>query len=390
MARLDIPTPPDAPDEETRRWRYGIHHILSSHDFQIEEVEAAAAVEALPSSRTWPGFSGAAYPVLYSGRAANSWVAWELQTDTPYLLWVSTSADRVIVCDRIYDRWRIMPSASTPFAGIKEITITDPVAICWVPYTGADTTRGKFWVSSSASDAITTIDPYNSFATATFALGASESNVSFLEYDATNDRVWAITGGGTRICEIDPADGSNDAQSTGWTGLTWLAPAGAGKLWLSKTSGLVTERLQYLDPSDITVAATNPGITVSTGVQSITYCSGIDQVFWINSGGDQRVGLADNSADTGVELNTGYNHWGRPAGWIEEVRTIALGGQGTMLALDAYTGAIVHAGYVENFRTSGSVHSMRYIPEYKEILCFSDGIVNLSLWVCPSTLEPPE
>lgn len=353
-------------------------------------ASTAAVTPALASSRTWPGFNGSNYPLLYSGRAANSWVAWETQTTTPYLIWVCNSSNRVIVCDRVFDRWRIMPSASTPFAGIKEITITSPVAICWVPYTGSGTTRGKFWVSSSGSDTITTIDPYNSFATATFTLGASESNVTWLGYDSTNDRVWAITGGGTRICSLDPADGSNDAQSTGWTGLTCLAPAGASKLWLSKTSGLVTERLQYLLPSNISAAATNPGITVSAGVYSINYCSGVNQVFWINSAGDQRVGFADNVADTGVELSTGYNHWGVPAAWIEETRTIVVGGQGTLIALDAYTGAVTSLGYCESFRTSGSVHSARYISEYKEVLIFSDAPTNLALWVCPSVLELTE
>lgn len=389
MGRILVPYPPPAepPQDQAhpQKINYWREKVALALRYILKQIDGIRAILALPTTRTWPGFQGAPYPLLRSNRDGNGWLAWTLET-TPYLLWVTTS-DSVVICERLFDRWRIKAASDDPWAGIHEVSVTDPLAIIYVPQ-GAGDHRGKFWVSSSTSDTITTIDPFNNFATDTFALGASESNVTYLTYDADNDRVFAITGGATRICSIDPSDGSNDGQSTGWTGLTALAPT-PSKLWLSQTSGTNTDKLQYLDPTDVTIAATNPGVNCSSGgCVNIDFCAGIDQLVALRGGGNIEVYLVDNAADTLVAHSLDAGQFGGRTAYIHELRCIVFGGQSTVIATDAYSCATMFAAPIGNFLSGGSMTWSHYIPEYKEMVATVDGV--LCPWVFPSVLESEE
>lgn len=368
---LWVPQPPLDASEAVNLWRKGVENLLSG------QLTAIQTLLAPPTSATWPGFQSNYYRLTTGPKTVRAPYgtapAWCTEgTATPSLVWVDNTNDRLVIFERLYDRWRAKAAGSTYFGGHSEITITDPHSVVYVPQ-GTGTHRGKYWVSSTASDTITTVDPHASFATSTFSLGAAESNVHRLFYDSDNDKVWAITANGTRICQIDPGDGSNDAQSTGWTNLKCLAPADT-KIWLTKTSGLVTERIQYLDPS--TLAATNPGITVSAGgCAGIKYLSDLAKVFVHDGNGDQTMRVIDNATATqDATLALGVNIDGDdPKAWIAELRSVVVGGNVWWYSIDILTGAMTSMGPAAVLGSGNQLNSVSYIEDYKEVIGITSG-----------------
>lgn len=386
MSGIELPIPPSdhqsTPDEALRvnMWRYLLRLKIQDMQDEIDAIEVEAAIPT-PVDAAW-GFYGNVYPLRTAPKATsdcNGMLAWCLESDTPVLAFcTSTSYDKVYLLERSYDRWDFARAGSATLSGAASVTVSGPGGICYVPLTGASGTgsrRGKFWVGNDANDTITTIDPHNSYATSTFTIGASETGVTYLHYDAENDRVFAITAGATRIVNLDPTDGSNDAQSTGWTALTHITTMGT-KLWLTKTSGAAGTQLQYHSVSSIGTAATSSGISPpSAGFSSVTPLPEIDRIAVLEGGGSNNVLFVDATAVTlESTLNCGVNLWNWNRAWIPDHRVLVLGGVTYAIAVDVITGATSSRIAASALPNAGgnNVSISFYIPEYKEVIVYLD------------------
>lgn len=388
MSGIELPIPPSdhqsTPDEALRvnMWRYLLRLKIQDMQDEIDAIEVEAAIPT-PVDAAW-GFYGNVYPLRTAPKATsdcNGMLAWCLESDTPVLAFcTSTSYDKVYLLERSYDRWDFARAGSATLSGAASVTVSGPGGICYVPLTGASGTgsrRGKFWVGNDANDTITTIDPHNSYATSSFTLGAAETGVTYLRYDAEHDRVFAITAGGTRIVDLDPTDGSNDVQSTGWTGLTHIAPMGT-KLWLTKSTGAAGTQLQYLTLANIAAAATSTGIVAPGGTgafSGIVPLPEIDRVAVIEGSGVNWVLFVDGTAATlESSLNSGVNLWNWDRAWIPDHRVLVLGGVTYAIAVDVITGATSSRIAASALPNAGgnNVSISFYIPEYKEVIVYLD------------------
>lgn len=396
---LWVPRAPLAsdPPKNIEDWRHGVENALLQLNERlpllVEEVDTVTSVS------TSPGFNNFHYALdcrPFATRTVDYGVAWCLETDTYYLAVNCYNNDRTCIYERRGARWVPLASGTPTLSGNTEVTITDPMDVIYVP-AGTGTHRGKFWVCSSASDTITTIDPHNSFATATFTLGVAETNVKQLVYDADNDKVWAVTAagatvttpfGGTRIIRINPSDGTNEAQATpGGGAITSIVPT-ASKIWYSKTSGLATERVQYLNPS--TLANTNPGIAVgAASVDGLALCSEIDRLAVIEGAGGNTVRFWNITNDTEESsINTGVAHYCYRAAYVHADRALWIGGVTTPIVLDVVAGCALSrtpATALGSGSGTGFWDSY-YIPELNDLIfkeALAGGVLNY-WWVYPS------
>lgn len=382
--RIKLPGPP--PTAHSTDMDYWLESLVTSlQSFQI----TVDPFTPQPSSMAWPGFLGAPYTLEsnpFSNSGPNGWIAWCLETN-PYsmLIGMGSADDKVMCVTRIFDRWKPVPASSgTTFAGPKFITITNPGPIIFVPTTGASGTgaaRGKFWVFSSTTDTITLVTP-GTWATSTVSMGAGYANVTRAYYCPTLDAVYIICGNKTIITQLDPTDGSNIADNTGWTTANDIGLLGT-KLWVTRDTAGGNDNVFYIDTTSFATAATNISYaTLNPGFKNITICAALDRVGLIEGYGGNKIHFLNATSNAyEAQLDIGINHYEWGSCYIPDLQVLVWGGVTYIGAFDVVTGCFMY--YINTDRLPHSPSGLSwsyYIPETKDVF-----ITHANGWICCPT-----
>lgn len=299
---------------------------LNQHDsIRIKFPEAAAASTTGVIRGLTRSYKITTSPAVATGMA--QWCGFDACFETtPYCMAMASSGQsKVLIAERITGRWKVKPATETPGAGAYGVSHSNPVitggGVVYVPLTAGGTHCGKFWCTNTGNTNITTIDPHNGFATATFSIGYG--SVRGMQFDSHRNVVWALYNAGApyQVLQIDMEGTVTDTDIYGGIG-QWIA-VHPDKIYIGAAGG--GYKLFEMDPSDMSQVDLAPTVTAGY-VHQLMYVSDLDILVCGEGDGNNDLFYYNCSDDTVIAQTTvsGGLAYGS-MGWVPELKAIVLG-----------------------------------------------------------------